>query len=117
MSKFFPTVVIENLSPQIEGGRYPIKRVPGEEVTVSADVFKEGHDVVLAVLKWRSVGEKKWREVPMIPVGNDRWRGSFYVGPVGFAEYTIEAWGDALALGSRRLKRSQGGGESPFRDP
>ena len=62
MAPLFPTVIIENLSPQIEGGRYPIKRIPGEEVTVTADIFKEGHDVVLAMLKWRSVGEKKWKE-------------------------------------------------------
>ena len=96
MSPLFPTVVIENLEPQIEGGRYPIKRIPGEEVTISADIFKEGHDVVLAVLKLRSVGEKKWREAPMSFVGNDRWQGSFPAGSVGFTEYTIEAWGDAF---------------------
>ncbi len=99
MSALFPTVVIENLSPQIEGGRYPIKRVPGESVAINADIFKEGHDVVLAVLKWRPVGEKKWREVSMLPLGNDRWTGSFAIGPadfIGFMEYTIESWGDAF---------------------
>jgi starch synthase (maltosyl-transferring) len=92
----FKTVVIENLWPQIEGGLYPIKRIPGETVEVYADIFKEGHDVVLAVVKWRAVGTKKWQESPMNHVGNDRWRGSFPSGPVGFTEWTIESWGDAF---------------------
>ena len=110
MSPLFPTVVIENLEPQIEGGRYPIKRIPGEEVTISADIFKEGHDVVLAVLKLRSVGEKKWREAPMSFVGNDRWQGSFPAGSVGFTEYTIEAWGDAFGSWIEEIQKKTKGG-------
>jgi starch synthase (maltosyl-transferring) len=118
MSTLFPTVVIENLLPQIDGGRYPIKRVPGETVTVSADIFKEGHDVVRAVLKWRTKGEKKWSEAAMIPVGNDRWEGNFTVGPaasMGFLEYTIEAWGDAFAswVEEVRKKAAAGAGSLP----
>ena len=90
----FRTVVIENLWPQIEGGKYPVKRVPGEEVSVYADIFKEGHDIVSAVVKWRAAGAKKWNEAPMRPIGEDRWSGCFPAGPVGFTEWTIEAWGD-----------------------
>ena len=94
MKNRFPTVVIENLWPLIEGGRYPIKRIPGEEVSVFADIFKEGHDVVRAVVKWRSLGEKKWREAPMTMIEEDRWNGRFPAGPIGFTEFTIEAWND-----------------------
>ena len=110
MNPLFPTVVIENLTPQIEGGRYPIKRVPGEEVRISADIFKEGHDVVLAVLKWRSLGEKKWKEISMSFLGNDRWQGSFPAGPVGFTEYTIEAWGDAFGSWIEEIQKKTKGG-------
>jgi starch synthase (maltosyl-transferring) len=92
----FKTVVIENLWPQIEAGLYPIKRIPGESVEVFADIFKEGHEVVLAVVKWRTVGAKKWQESPMTQIREDRWRGSFPAGPVGFTEWTIESWGDAF---------------------
>ena len=53
----FPTAVIENLQPLIDGGRYPIKRVVGEDLVVEADIFKDGHDVVAAALKWRVLGE------------------------------------------------------------
>ena len=75
MAGAFPSVVIENLQPLIEGGRYPIKRIVGEDLAVEADIFKDGHDVVAAVLKWRALGKRPWRETPMIFVDNDRWRG------------------------------------------
>src|SRR5213082_4183746 len=65
MSRAFPSVVIENLQPLIDGGRYPIKRIVGEDLVVDADIFKDGHDVVAAVLKWRVLGKRAWRETPM----------------------------------------------------
>lgn len=106
----FQTVVIENLWPQINGGLYPIKRTPGEEVTVYADIFKEGHDVVRAVVKWRAAGEKKWKESPMTHIGEDRWRGSFPAGPVGFTEWTIESWGDAFGSWVEEIGKKVKGG-------
>jgi len=75
----FLAAVIENLQPLIEGGRYPIKRVVGEDVAVEADIFKDGHDIVAASLKWRVVGQPKWHETAMRLVENDRWRGVFSV--------------------------------------
>ncbi|MGI8431484.1 MAG: maltotransferase domain-containing protein, partial [Chthoniobacterales bacterium] len=75
MPSQFPAAVIENLRPLIDGGRYPIKRVVGEDVVVEADVFKDGHDVVAAILKWRVVGTPVWHEAAMQHVDNDRWRG------------------------------------------
>ena len=93
----FPAAVIENLEPLIEGGRYPIKRVVGEDVVVEADVFKDGHDIVAAVLKWRIVGQPKWHETAMHFVDNDRWRGVFSVYENATYEYTIEAWTDVFA--------------------
>lgn len=112
MSAPFPSVVIENLEPQIEGGRYPLKRVPGEDVTISADIFKEGHDVVRAVVKWRTVGERKWSEAPMIHIGQDRWEGSFTAGRVGFTEFTIEAWNNSFASWVEEIEKKTKGGVS-----
>jgi starch synthase (maltosyl-transferring) len=106
----FKTVVIENLWPQIEGGLYPVKRIPGEQVTVYADIFKEGHDVVLAVVKWRAFGAKKWQESPMIHLSEDRWSGSFPAGPVGFTEWTIESWGDAFGSWVEEIEKKVRGG-------
>src|SRR5207244_2453955 len=96
MLRAFPSAVIENLRPLIDGGRYPIKRVVGEDLVVEADVFKDGHDVVAAILRWRILGENRWHETPMAFIDNDRWRGicSFYES--GIYEYTVEAWTDTF---------------------
>ncbi len=53
------TVVISNLSPLIEGGRYPAKRVVDESVTIGAEIFKDGHDQVVASVGWRMAGAKQ----------------------------------------------------------
>ena len=43
-------VVIENITPQVDCGRFPAKRAIGESVAVEADVFTDGHDAVAATL-------------------------------------------------------------------
>ena len=98
MSLHPPTVVIESITPLLDGGRYPIKRATGEDLTVEADIFKDGHDVVTALLKWRKKGEERWHETPMhpLPDGNDRWRGICSLFGNSVYEYTIEAWGDTF---------------------
>jgi starch synthase (maltosyl-transferring) len=96
MSRAFPTAVIENLRPLIDGGRYPVKRVVGDDLAVEADVFKDGHDVVAAALKWRALGETSWHETPMTLVDNDRWRGVCTVYENATYEYTVEAWTDTF---------------------
>jgi starch synthase (maltosyl-transferring) len=99
MSLHPPTVVIENVHPLVDGGRYPVKRAVGEDLTVEADIFKEGHDVVSAVLKWRSAGAGKWHETPMAcidPFTKDRWRGTCSFFEMGAHDVTIEAWGDTF---------------------
>jgi len=96
MSRAFPSVVIENLQPLIDGGRYPIKRIVGEDLVVDADIFKDGHDVVAAILKWRVLGKRPWRETPMNLVDNDRWRGVCTLYDETIHEYTVEAWTDTF---------------------
>ena len=96
MPSQFPAAVIENLQPLIGGGRYPIKRVVGEDVVVEADIFKDGHDIVAAALKWRVLGQSNWHETAMKHVDNDRWRGVFSVYENATYEYTIEAWTDVF---------------------
>jgi starch synthase (maltosyl-transferring) len=97
MPSQFPAAVIEDLQPLIDSGRYPIKRVVGEDMVVEADVFKDGHDVVAAVLKWRVLGEREWHETAMSHVDNDRWRGICALYQNATYEYTVEAWTDSFA--------------------
>ncbi|MHC5537829.1 alpha-1,4-glucan--maltose-1-phosphate maltosyltransferase [Singulisphaera rosea] len=90
-------VIIEGVEPEIDEGRFSIKRTVGEEVVVFADIFAEGHDVIVALLKHRDVGASNWDEVAMSSLGNDRWTGRFTALAQGRHEYTIEAWIDAFA--------------------
>jgi len=85
-------VIIENLTPQVEGGLYPAKRVEGEWLIVEADVFTDGHDLVSAVLIHREKGSKKWNEVNMNALGNDRWQASFQLTKQAYYEYTVKAF-------------------------
>jgi starch synthase (maltosyl-transferring) len=90
-------VVIEAVDPEIDGGRFPVKRIVGDRVVVTASVFTEGHDRVAAALRHRRLGESTWREAPMDPLGGDRWRASFAVPALGRYEYTVCAWVDGFA--------------------
>jgi starch synthase (maltosyl-transferring) len=90
------TVVIENVAPLVDGGRYPVKREVGMPLEVTADIFKEGHDVLRAFLKYRRADEPDWRESPMRFVDNDRWAGAFTPTDNTRYLYAIEAMIDAF---------------------
>src|SRR6266700_4158789 len=115
MAGAFPSVVIENLQPLIEGGRYPIKRIVGEDLAVEAYIFKDGHDVVAAVLKWRVLGKREWRETPMTFVDNDRWRGVCTLYDEAIHEYTVEAWTDTFRSWQSEFAKKFDGGVSDLR--
>ena len=96
MPRAFASAVIENLSPLVDGGRYPVKRIVTDDLVVEADIFRDGHDVVAAALKWRLVGQSRWNETAMSFVDNDRWRGACCFYQIGVYEYTVEAWTDTF---------------------
>lgn len=87
-------VVVEGVRPEIDAGRFPIKRVAGETVTVEADILADGHDQLSCRVLYRGEHESQWREAPMRPIGNDRWRGEFHVSELGRYLYTVEGWVD-----------------------
>ena len=98
-------VVIEGVKPEIDFGRFPIKRTIGEEVIVEADIFTDGHDVIAAHLLYRKEGDTDWKDTPMEPLVNDRWRGSFRVLELGTYLYTISAWIDEFKSWRRDLEK------------
>jgi starch synthase (maltosyl-transferring) len=104
-------VVIEAVEPQVDCGRFAIKRTSGEAVVVEADIHADGHDAVAAVVQYRGAGEAAWNEVTMSPLGNDRWRGRFIVGATGTWEYSIEAWIDRFASWRLALSKKLGAGQ------
>ena len=115
MARAFPSVVIENVQPLIDCGRYPIKRTMGEDLVVESDIFKDGHDVVAAVLKWRVVGKRAWRETPMFFVDNDRWRGVCTLYDQAIHEYTIQAWTDTFRSWQQEFAKKFEAGVSDLR--
>jgi starch synthase (maltosyl-transferring) len=102
-------VVIERVSPEVDGGRFAIKRVSGESVRVQASIFTEGHDRLGAALLHRRAGDESaaWSEVRMEALPNDRFEASFAVGEPGRHEYTIEAWIDRFASWRDGLERKR----------
>ncbi len=103
-------VIIEGVRPEIDGGRFAIKRTAGEKVVVEADIFTDGHEMIAAVLLHRREEDETWTESPMMPLGNDRWRGEFVVADLGSYRYTIQGWIDHFQTWSRDLgKRIEAG--------
>jgi len=86
--------VIEKVKPEIDGGRFPAKRVVGERMTVEADIFTDGHDALAAALLYRRNSDSHWSETPMESLDNDRWRATFEVTEIGAYLYTLQAWVD-----------------------
>jgi starch synthase (maltosyl-transferring) len=87
-------VIIEEITPQVDCGRYPAKRILGDAVTITAAVFGDGHDHVSGHLLYRPASEKDWRHTPLTPLTNDLWSATFTVDQLGDWSYTIEAWID-----------------------
>ena len=95
-------VVIEAVTPQVDAGRFPVKRSVGEVVVVEADAFTDGHDKIAVAVRHRSLGAggqtpSPWQESELAPLVNDRWSGSFEVHAIGWHEFGVLAWVDRFA--------------------
>jgi len=101
-------VVIEGISPEVDGGRFPAKRTIGDLVRVEADVFTDGHDAIAASVLAHKVGSDGWTEIPMRPLVNDRWEAAFRVGELGRYAFKVQGWVDHFETWRRDLlKRIQ----------
>jgi starch synthase (maltosyl-transferring) len=87
-------VVIESVTPQVDDGRFAVKRIVDDPVVVEADAFADGNDQIACVLLYRREDEHEWMEVPMQALGNDRWRAQFTASDIGRYRYTVMAWVD-----------------------
>jgi starch synthase (maltosyl-transferring) len=100
-------IVIDNITPRVEGGPFAAKRIVGETVTVEADIFVDGHDVLCAELLWKAADATSWARTPMTPMANDRWRAVMTPHRIGRWEFSVEAWIDELATVRHALKLKQ----------
>jgi starch synthase (maltosyl-transferring) len=114
-----PRIQILSPAPMIDCGRFAAKRTVGEWVDVSADVFRDGHEIIRAVVRYRGPGDEDWREAPMRwidrDVDGDRWASAFEVDRVGRWEFTFEAWSDLLATWRDELRRKLEAGQRDLR--
>ena len=104
-------VIIKDVEPEIDFGRFPIKRVAGERVVVEADIFTDGHEALSCVLLYRKEDENNWEEVAMNFLGNDRWRGEFTVTDLTPYRYSIQAWVDDFKSWRQSLSKKVEAGQ------
>jgi starch synthase (maltosyl-transferring) len=105
---------IERIWPQLDCGRYPVKRTIGDRVDVWATFVRDGHDVLGGAVRYRPPGARRWRETPMaaIPEDLDRWHGSFAVDTLGRWQFSVVAWVDRVASWRHELERKVAAGQS-----
>jgi starch synthase (maltosyl-transferring) len=104
-------IQIEEVSPVIDCGRYSVKRVRGERVEVTANIFRDGHEVLGAAIAYRRAGARKWFEEPLRPQGNDAWAGTFTPAECGYWEFRVSAWLDRWASWRHELERKVAAGQ------
>ena len=78
-----PRIVIEDVYPAVDAGRFPVKRIAGDPVEVWADILRDGHAVLAAELLWRAEASDRWSRTPMRLHENDRWTATFTPTSVG----------------------------------
>jgi len=105
-------IQIQEVSPQVDCGRYPIKRTAGDRVEVTARIFRDGHETLGAAVRHKGPDATRWSESPLEPLGNDVWAGSFEVGRPGVWSFRIEAWVDRVASFQEELRRKVAAGQA-----
>jgi starch synthase (maltosyl-transferring) len=107
-----PRIQIQRVRPQLDGGRYGVKRTSGDRVDVAATIFRDGHDVLGAAVRFKRPGATRWQESLLTPLGNDEWSGSFTVDLPGTWCYRIEAWVDRVVSYQDELRRKVDAGQT-----
>jgi starch synthase (maltosyl-transferring) len=105
-------IQIQAVEPIVDCGRYAIKRTVGERVSVYSTVFKDGHDTLAGAIRVRPPGERRFREEQLLPLGNDRWGGSFLVDRPGRWQFAVTVWTDRIATWQDEIRRKSEAGQT-----
>ncbi|MGI9078803.1 MAG: alpha-1,4-glucan--maltose-1-phosphate maltosyltransferase [Gemmatimonadaceae bacterium] len=107
-----PHIAIECVTPELDAGRFPVKRVTGDVFRVSADIFKDGHDLISARVRYRAPNDDEWRYASLaFDYNSDRWHGGFPLDQIGRWTYTVEAWTDVLRTWRSEIEKKLGAGQ------
>ena len=105
-------IQIQRVTPQVDCGRYAVKRTAGDRVDVTACIFRDGHELLGATVRYRPAGATRWLEAPLEQLGNDDWAGAFELDErLGTWSYRIEAWIDRVASYQHELRRKVDAGQ------
>ncbi len=105
-----PRILVEGVTPSVDAGRYPVKRIVGDAVTVEADALMDGHEVLGVELQWRALDEKTGRRERMVFLGNDRFTATLHLDRLGRHEFVVEAWFDRYGTFARDLRKKHDAG-------
>jgi starch synthase (maltosyl-transferring) len=110
-----PRITVQFPAPAVDGGTYPVKRCAGDEVAFSVDAFRDGHELLRAVVRFQAPGSRRWKEAELHRVDADRggvrWSGRFTVDRPGLWLYDVEAWTDRFGTWRDELQRKLTAGE------
>jgi starch synthase (maltosyl-transferring) len=104
-------IQIQRVTPQVDGGAYAVKRTVGDRVDVTARIFRDGHEILGAAVRFKPAGATRWQEAPLHALGNDDWAGAFEVDAPGTWCFRIEAWVDRIASWQEELRRKVDAGQ------
>jgi starch synthase (maltosyl-transferring) len=107
-----PRIQIQSVEPLLDCGRYAVKRTVGETVEVYATLVKDGHDTLAGAVRVKGPGDARWREEPLVPLGEDRWAGSFPVDRPGRWQFAVTAWTDRIATWQTEVRRKSEAGQT-----
>jgi starch synthase (maltosyl-transferring) len=107
-----PRIQIQAVEPQLDCGRYPVKRTVGDTVDVYATVLKDGHDTLAGAVRVKGPGDARWREEPLVELGQDRFGGSFAVDRPGRWQFAVTSWTDRIATWQTELRRKAEAGQT-----
>jgi starch synthase (maltosyl-transferring) len=105
-------IQIQAVEPQVDCGRWPVKRTAGESVAVSAQIFRDGHETLGAAVRYRKPGSTRWIETPLEPQENDIWTGALEVDAPGSWSFRVEAWVDRIASFQTEVQRKVAAGQA-----
>ncbi|MEN3342998.1 MAG: hypothetical protein V7644_2402, partial [Actinomycetota bacterium] len=106
-----PRIQIQDVTPEVDCGRYAVKRTVGDRVAVTARIFRDGHETLGAAVRYKAPAAARWQEEPLDALGNDAWDGSFAVDRCGTWLFRVEAWVDRVASFQDELRRKVEAGQ------
>ena len=105
-----PRIVVEAISPAVDGGKFPVKRTVGESAGIEADVFADGHDKLAVAAQWRTADDAQWHEIRMHPTENQRWAAALPLTRIGRYLFAVEAWCDVFSTYRDELEKKTSAG-------